>query len=53
MSKYIIVSERVGTPGDAFDPEEGVNVEALLEFGFIKHNKKSSVKITDDNSEQE
>jgi hypothetical protein len=33
---YTIVSPRLGTPGDPFDSSEGVNVEALLEGGFIR-----------------
>lgn len=41
MSKYIIISDLVGTPGDEFHPEEGVNVEALLDGGFIKAESKS------------
>ena len=53
MSKYVIVSDRVGKPGDPFIPEEGTNVDALVEFGFIKHAGKSAVKITNDDSEQE
>ena len=32
---YQIVSPRIGTPGDKFEPEAGVNVEALLLHGFI------------------
>lgn len=39
--KYIIVSELVGTPGDEYHPAEGINVEALLEGGFIKAEKQS------------
>lgn len=54
MSKhYVIVSERVGKPGDSYIPEEGINVDALVEFGFIKHASKSTVKITNEDSEQE
>lgn len=32
---YKILSPRLGTPGDEWMPVEGVNVEALLEHGFI------------------
>jgi hypothetical protein len=32
---YLIVSPRVGTPGEPFEPRPGTNVEALLAFGFI------------------
>lgn len=34
--KYIIVSHRLGTPGELFNPEPFVNLHALLEGGFIK-----------------
>ena len=33
--KYEIVSPRIGTPGDEYVPVDGVNVDALLEGGFI------------------
>lgn len=39
--KYTIVSELVGEPGAEFIPEEGINVEALLEGGFIKADKQT------------
>lgn len=39
--KYVILSELVGTPGAEFVPEEGTNVEALIEGGFIKVESKS------------
>jgi hypothetical protein len=39
--KYTIVSELVGEPGAEFIPEEGINVEALLEGGFIKSDKQT------------
>lgn len=32
---YLIVSPRLGTPGDPFEPADNVNVTALLKFGFI------------------
>jgi hypothetical protein len=41
MTKYTIVSELVGTPGDEFVPDEGINVEALLDGGFIKSDNKA------------
>ena len=53
MNNYTVVSDRVGTPGEPFTPADGVNVEALLEHGFIKHTTKKSAKITVDDSEQE
>lgn len=37
--KLIIVSELVGIVGDEFIPAEGINVEALIEGGFIKTEK--------------
>lgn len=40
--KYEIVSPRIGIPGDTYEPSEGVNVEALVEGGFIK---QSTVKV--------
>ena len=39
---YRIVSPRIGTPGDKFEPEAGVNVEALLIHGFIVEDKAPS-----------
>ena len=41
---YKIVSHRVGTPGEEYSPVEGVNVEALLEHGFIIEASKSKPK---------
>jgi hypothetical protein len=32
---YKILSPRLGVPGDEWVPVEGVNVEALLEHGFL------------------
>ena len=46
---YRIVSPRIGTPGDIYEPEAGVNVEALLLHGFIVEDKaptKSAKTIT-------
>jgi len=43
---YIIVSPRLGTPGDVYEPQEGVNVEALLEGGLVSTDKpKKSSKV--------
>lgn len=42
--KYVILSELVGTPGTEFVPEEGTNVEALIEGGFIKVESKSKTE---------
>ena len=43
--KYVIVSERLGTPGAEYSPEEGINVEALLAGGFIQPNGGKSAKL--------
>jgi hypothetical protein len=32
---YKIVSPRIGTPGDEFTPDEGTNIDALIEHSFI------------------
>jgi len=45
--KLIIVSDLVGTPGEEFVPAEGINVEALLEGGFIKSEKPTKEKSED------
>ena len=45
--KLIIVSELVGTPGEEFVPVEGINVEALIEGGFIKQEKPTKEKSED------
>jgi len=36
---YRIVSPRLGTPGDIYELEAGVNVKALLLHGFIVEDK--------------
>lgn len=36
---FIIISDLVGKPGEEFTPGEYINVEALIEGGFIKENK--------------
>jgi hypothetical protein len=36
---YIIISDLVGEPGAEFIPTEGINIEALLDGGFIKSDK--------------
>jgi hypothetical protein len=45
--KLVIVSDLVGTPGEEFIPEEGINVEALIEGGFIKTEKPTKEKSED------
>ena len=48
MSKYTVVSSRVGTPGTEFDADlavmRGANLEALLAGGFIKVSTPKPVK---------
>lgn len=34
--KYVIVSPRLGTPGDVYEPEAVINLGALIAGGFIK-----------------
>ena len=36
---FTIISPRIGTPGDKFEPSEGTNIDALVEGGFIKSDK--------------
>jgi hypothetical protein len=45
--KLVIVSDLVGTPGEEFVPAEGINVEALIEGGFIKTEKPTKEKSED------
>lgn len=33
--KYVVVSPRVGTPGEIYNPDVVVNIAALLAGGFI------------------
>ena len=43
---YVIVSPRIGTPGDPYEPHDGVNVDALIEGGLISTEKpKKSSKV--------
>ena len=45
--KYIIQSERLGKVGDAFKITEGVNIQALIDGGFIAAEESTdSVKKT-------
>jgi len=41
---YIVVSHKVGRPGDVYIPAEGVNVAALLDGGFIVESTKTVTK---------
>jgi hypothetical protein len=59
MSKYTVVSPRVGIPGDEFDLDlavkRGANIEALVAGGFIKVSApkpaKNAKKDIDTNEE--
>jgi hypothetical protein len=47
---YKIVSSRIGTPGDEFTPDEGTNLDALIEHGFIiEVGKNKTVNNKGDN----
>lgn len=46
--KYVIASDLVGTIGDEFIPAEGINVEALLEGGFIKESHTANKNKSED-----
>ena len=52
-----IISARVGTPGDYFDEEaaaaQGVNVQALIDGGFISTSKPSKSGKTKDSTSEE
>lgn len=39
---YTIIAENVGTPGAEYVPAEGINIEALLDGGFIKSDKSTA-----------
>lgn len=52
MTKFIIKSDKVGEVGAEFIPDEGINVDALLEGGFIEiASKKAPAKADDDSKE--
>ena len=38
-AKYTVLSDKVGEPGTPYVPEEGINVQALLDGGFIAETK--------------
>ena len=56
---YLIVNPRIGTPGDPFEPAEGINIDALLKAGFIVaadgeprgKNKTKASAVADTNQE--
>ena len=43
MSRLIVISELVGTPGDEYTPKPGVNVEALIAGGFVARAENEPV----------
>ena len=50
---YTIISPRLGTPGDQFIPEDGVNIDALLDGGLISTDTaKKSSKVKSEPKEQ-
>ena len=50
---YTIISPRLGTPGDPYEPADGVNVEALLDGGLISTDTpKKQTKVKSDTKEQ-
>lgn len=43
---YTIISPRLGTPGDKYEPIDGINVQALIDGGLISTDKpKKSSKV--------
>lgn len=43
---YTIISPRLGTPGDKYEPADGINVQALIDGGLISTDKpKKSSKV--------
>ena len=52
MSKYTIVSELVGTPGEEFVPDEGINIDALIWGGFIKSDNKAPKSAKTESTEE-
>ena len=39
---YVILSERIGTVGAKYTPADGVNIDALIAYGFI--GQSSTIK---------
>lgn len=52
-----IISPRVGTPGDEFDEDAaaaaGINVQALIDGGFISTSKPTKSAKKQENSTEE
>ena len=44
MTNYKILSPRVGEVGADFTPDEGVNIDALIDNGFISADKQTAKK---------
>lgn len=51
--KLIIVSPRIGTPGEPFDPAPGTNVDALIENGLVSVHKESKKSKVTEQSDKE
>lgn len=49
---YRILSPRIGTPGDTYTPDDGVNVDALIAGGFIAEDDKHRKPSKPDQSEE-
>lgn len=50
---YTIISPRLGNPGDPYEPQEGVNIDALLDGGLISTDTpKKSSKVKPEPKEQ-
>lgn len=52
MTKYVIISERLGKIGTPFEPAEGINVDALIAGGFISTEKKTKTPKVENNEER-
>lgn len=52
-TEYEIVSERCGKPGELYTPAPGVNVDALVQFGFIKPKSRQTKKSKEEVTENE
>jgi hypothetical protein len=50
--KYVIVSDRVGTPGDKFEPSSPEEAEILLAGGFITQADRKSAKMETEPTEE-
>ena len=50
-NEYEIISERVGEPGTTYTPAKGINVEALIEGGFIKIKSRQTKKTKEEVTE--